>query len=324
MPEPIGGYFGLEPRGGSWTPPPGALALNLARRALEYVLRARRPRALLLPAWLCSVMLEPVRATGVALRPYHVGADFAGPADLAPGPDELLLCVNYFGVRDRQVQALGARWGGRLIVDGSQAFFGPLPAGAHVITSPRKFFGVPDGAFLWTDGRLDEPLDEDDSTGRDTHLRGRLQDGPQAHYPEFQRRERALSSVPLRRMSAATADHLAHVDVAGARARRLDNFRRLHQLLGDRNELPLAEEDTAGPLAYPFLGGGPGLRRRLIGEGIFVPTYWPELTDDRLDPTERRFRDRLLPLPLDQRYGPGHMERIAAAVLRLADDEGTR
>jgi hypothetical protein len=63
-------------------------------------------------------------------------------------------------------------------------------------------------------------------------------------------------------------------------------------------------------MVYPFLGG-PELRKRLIQEQIFVATYWPNIFD-WCTPTDREWQlaEQLIPLPIDQRYGPAEMARI--------------
>ena len=68
-------------------------------------------------------------------------------------------------------------------------------------------------------------------------------------------------------------------------------------------------------MVYPYLTKDGSLRRRLIEERVFVATYWPNVLQwcgegDQ----EYRLAERLLPLPIDQRYGRAQMERIAALV----------
>jgi dTDP-4-amino-4,6-dideoxygalactose transaminase len=59
------------------------------------------------------------------------------------------------------------------------------------------------------------------------------------------------------------------------------------------------------------------VRSALQQQRIYVATYWRELLDDpALGAAARRWTACMLPLPIDQRYDDGDMERVAGAVLQ--------
>ncbi len=64
---------------------------------------------------------------------------------------------------------------------------------------------------------------------------------------------------------------------------------------------------------YPLLvENGESIRRRLQRQKIYIPTLWPDVYDlCGRDSTEYNLAQNILPLPVDQRYGPDDMEELA-------------
>jgi hypothetical protein len=125
-------------------------------------------------------------------------------------------------------------------------------------------------------------------------------------------------------ISAATVSLLGGVDVATVKATRRRNFLRLQELLGEDNALTLTLTDDAVPFCYPMLPRRHVRREALAEAGIFVPTYWADCVK-RGHATfawEMDLAQRLLPLPIDHRYTPEDMERVAGCVLALSTERG--
>ncbi len=195
-------------------------------------------------------------------------------------------------------------------MDDTQAFFRRGAAGVRSFNSARKFFGVPDGAYLYGVDGIDDlpPSDSDDFD----HLLARRA-GDASAWEQFKRHEARVGVEP-RRMSAVTDRLLRSIDMEGARRARRANFEYLHGALRSLNEiaLPLDGVAAAGPMCYPFLPAADLDRESLARAGVFVPTLWPEL-DARPSAGfewERRVARRLLPLPIDHRYGEADMDTI--------------
>ena len=71
----IGGYFGFEELIHKEYYP-SLIALNTARSALLYVLKARGIRKLYIPFYLCSSVSSMLDREGYEYEFYHVGKDF--------------------------------------------------------------------------------------------------------------------------------------------------------------------------------------------------------------------------------------------------------
>ena len=66
-----------------------------------------------------------------------------------------------------------------------------------------------------------------------------------------------------------------------------------------------------GPMAYPFFSIDKELREKLKANQIYVPKYWPNVSNwVKEDSVENRLSENLLLLPVDQRYGKKEMKKI--------------
>jgi hypothetical protein len=296
-----------------------AAALASGRACWHVVLRACRPRRVLLPFFICDAVLQPLVATGTPFEFYAIARSFR-PANMSePADDELILVVNYFGVLTAFAEDCARRQPDRVVVDDTQAFFRRGRRDAWSFNSARKFFGVPDGAFLYGPADGIGELPPSDAADCD-HLLTRLAGDDGEAWEQFKRHEARIGIEP-RAMSAISRRLLAAVDMSRARRKREENFGLLHARLGAVNTiaLPLDGFGSDGPMCYPFLPVADVDRRALNRLGIFVPTLWPEIESrtGRGFDWERHVAQRLLPLPIDHRYGSDAMDTLAHSVLQV-------
>ena len=118
-----------------------------------------------------------------------------------------------------------------LIVDNSQAFFS-MPEKYPTFYSPRKFFGVPDGAYLYTEKLLDEDLERDTSYNYCSHLLKRFDLGSQRGYEDYKNVEESFSNRPLKIMSKLTESILSSINYEKVKSIRKQNFHHIHKQLG--------------------------------------------------------------------------------------------
>lgn len=305
--KPIGGYFELElPQRSEYHST--AIALNTGRNALEYILRARGYKHVYLPYYSCEVLLEPFRKLGVDYTFYHIDERLEIAAPMTLGDGDALLFINYYGLKHDYCEALVARYGKRLIVDNTQAFYALPTNGIDTFYSCRKFFGVADGAYLYCDQPLNMELEQDQSWQRMDYLLKRADISAEAAYADFRAQSEKLKDNPIRRMSHLTHRIMASIDYKQAATRRRENFAFLDEALKGKNRISLPLADDAVPMVYPFLTDDDGLRQRLIENKIFVAQYWPNVLDwCEKGYTDHQLTKQLLPLPVDQRYGTEEM-----------------
>ena len=330
MHREIGGYLELERFSGTLLHEK-ALALSSGRACLSYLIQQRQIRKILLPDFLCDVVALTCRRGGVQIRTYPVGEDLrpqtlrsgaeqpasrdASPGAeilLQPEADEWLYLVNFYGqLSQEEIAAYAARFP-RLILDNAHAYFAPPLPGVDTLYTCRKFLGVSDGGFLYTDAPPLNP-ERDESHGRMGFVLGRFERPAGEFFPEASRNNDALGFEP-KRMSLLTENLLRAVDEETVRQKRTENFARLHQALGGINRLPLRPAE--GAYAYPLrLPEGEAIRKELIRRKIYVPQLWPNVLQEQPEnSTASRLTREILPLPCDQRYGREEMAFVIDAV----------
>ena len=312
--ESIGGYFSLElPQRDEYHK--DALRLNTGRNCLEYVLRARGYKKVYVPYYTCEAVMEPVIKLDIPYEYYHVDIHLEIRDHFTLKADEALLYTNYYGLKQRYVEQLAERIGKRLIVDNTQAFFAkPLP-GIDTFYTCRKFFGVADGAYLYSDAELDEEIEQDYSYDRMAHLLKRIDLSAEEGYADFRKADDGLDNQSIRKMSKLTQRMMQSIDYEAAAKRRRENYLMLHEALGGENNLELPLEDDAVPMVYPYLAPVKGLREKLIENKVFVARYWPNVLDwTAKEDVEYLLACQMQPLPVDQRYGEEEMKRIIEIV----------
>jgi len=309
-----GGYHELELAAGKEYHR-DCLKLNSGRNALEFILRSNKYSKVFLPYYTCDVLLTPIIRAGVGYKHYSIGKDLLPLFDFTIlQEDEAVVVTNYFGLLDSYIGTLSGM--GNIIVDNAQAFYAKPVIGMDTFYSPRKFFGIPDGAYLAPKNKdlackLYQELAQDESWDRCVHLLKRLDDQIEGGYKDFKKLSPVFQALPLRKMSELTYRMLDSIDYDGVRDKRRANYKRVHTALGKHNKLTLALEEDCVPLAYPFLSSVKGLRDKLIAQGIFVPQYWANVSGwASKDSFESDLAENLVAIPIDQIYDDSDIRSI--------------
>lgn len=315
--EPIGGYFSLELNEGRERHS-HAIHLNAGRYALEYILKARKYRKIYLPYYICDSVMEPIKRQGVKYEFYHINEQLEPATELHPQADEAVLWVNYFGLKDRRASSFCYAYP-NTILDQTQAFYSEQgnyydDPTVHCDTfySCRKFFGVPDGAYLYTNCMINEEIPQDESFDRMTFLTKRIDRSPQEAYADFQAHDEKMSTVGMRRMSRLTEAMMHGIDYTIKANRRIQNFHILDDALRATNNFKGDMDYATVPLVYPYLvEDGVRLRQHLIERQVFCARYWPNVLEwCKPGDFEYLLAENLVCLPIDQRYGDEEMNQI--------------
>lgn len=309
----IGGYFGLEElRHEEYYS--NLIAVNNARNALLYILRAKHIRKLYIPYYLCDTIYRLCEREKISYEFYHVDSAFMPLFDRRLEKNEALYVVNYYGQITSE-EELKDRYK-NIIFDNAQAFFRKPIKGIDTVYSCRKFFGVPDGGYVSTDCELEEKLPTDVSMNRMKHILGRYEgNSASVYYADFNANDETFYELELRYMSKLTHNIMGAIDYQFVKRKREDNFSVLHQYLKDENLLHIHLPE--GPYAYPFLcKNSTVVRQRLIENKIYIPTLWHGVKGTEI---EKSFASNILPLPCDQRYRETDMLRIVEEIRNVRE-----
>lgn len=317
----IGGYFELElPKGEHYHK--NAIRLNTARNCFEYVLRARGYAKVYIPYYTCEKMLEPIQKLGLDYEFYHINEQLEPQSLPRLTEKEAFLYTNYFGLKQGCVRHLALELGSRLIVDNAQAFYAEPLNGIDTFYSARKFFGLSDGAYLYTDNTLQQEFEQDYSFNRMSHLLKRVDLGAEAGYQDFRVNDDALIGQDIKIMSKLSDSILAGIDYESAKRTRRNNYMYLDKGLGSSNHIHFELDETAAPMVYPYLTNIEDLKMRLISEKVFVATYWPNVfnwcDEEKL---EYQMAKSICYLPIDQRYSSGDILQIIQTIKKYKNEK---
>lgn len=309
----IGGYFELEHLI-SDEYYKGLIHLNTARNALLYLIKLKEIEKVYIPYYLCNSVSDMLQKFGYKYEYYRIAADFSPIFNKNLKEQEYLYIVNYFGqLSEEKILSLKDQHK-QIIIDNSQAFFQRPLSLIDTIYSCRKFFGVPDGAYLSTDKKLDEELEIDISKGRIEHLLGRFEGKASDYYSDFLEVDEQFNGATLKQMSKLTRNLMGAIDYRNVFRKRNSNYRYLEKELYKFNQIKLIS--PRGPFCYLFYSkNGLQLRKDLAEKKIYIPTLWKNvLNTTPKESIEYQYSANLLPIPCDQRYDLEDMKYIVECI----------
>ena len=297
-----------------------AIALNCGRGALEYLCEAKKIKKLYLPCFLCSSVPNLCKKIGVDFEYYPINKNFEPVFQQELGVGEWLYIVNFYGQLSNDYLNGWKQKYGRVIVDNAQSYYQLPVQGVDTLYTCRKYFGVSDGAFLYTDAQLDREIPKDESFDRMHFLLGRYERVANEFYGEYVANNQLFATEPVKKMSRLTENLLRGIDYEAVAKKRQENFDFLDAELGSRNELTL--KSVNGAFMYPLLiKNGSVIRKVLQKEKIYIPTLWPNVMEEcKEDSLEYRYATDILPIPVDQRYGENDMKYLVEVIKRVSSE----
>lgn len=304
----IGGYIELDTYTGQMLHDDG-IKLNCGRNALAYLIKAKNIKKINIPKFMCDSNDKVLSENGVEVVYYTIGLDFKPKIK---DYDGWLYVVNFYGqLSNDYILALG----NNVIVDNAQAYFQEPISGVDTLYTCRKFFGVPDGAILYTN-RFIEVSQRDVSYKRMSFLLGRFERNAGEFYQEYVDNNCVFKNEPLKNMSKLTENLLHGIDYDLVKDKRTKNFVYLHNRLSCINKLNLSVPE--GPFMYPlYIDNGHEIRKKMLIQKIFIPTLWPAVFNlCSENDLEYDMAKNILPIPIDQRYGLEEMEYICCLIYK--------
>ena len=308
----IGGYIEFETFHSDMLYDDG-IKLNCGRNGFAYLIESRNIKKVRFPKMMCDSNDKVLSKYDLNVRYYSIGSDLK-MEDITLDEDEWLYVVNYYGqLTDEYIMSLKKKYD-RIILDNAQAYFHRPVKGIDTIYTCRKFFGVADGAILYTDAKLDRQLPVDESFGRMNFLLGRFERTASEFYGEYAANNDMFFDEPVKRMSRLTDNILHGIDYDLIERKRTENFRTYHEALASVNKLEL--NIPAGAFMYPlYIENGRTIRKKLQDVKIYIPTLWPNVLENcTKSDAEYDMAENILPLPCDQRYSHNEIKYVIEAI----------
>lgn len=311
----IGGFFELELPHNGLPLHPKAYALSTGRACMMVMLRYLSPKRVYVPFYTCDAVLEPFTKLNIETKFYALDITFY-PLDLPRLDDgEYLLWTNYFGVFGDHTNKIKKRFGKQVLLDDTHAFFNQGHIDYWSFTSARKYFGVPDGAFLYAPLKLDLHLERFKAISIKHGFLRRLGLQKEA-YEAYRKYEQGLDCSEFG-ISEVSEGILRGVDISNVAKVRRRNFDFLHSFLGQYNQLTF-QQILDVPFCYPFLPTFRVNREFLYSNEIFIPSLWSDIFKRNVDgfDFEKHISSELLPLPVDHRYTTADLDVLINQLMR--------
>lgn len=322
------------------------------REAIEAVLMDLQHRdavgnkVCILPQYTCDTVILPFIKHGWSIFFYPIDRQLAVDEQMLKGLFEqekpsVLLMHTYYGVDTiKNVRPLIESWRAKqhliFIEDMTQslALWEENGKADYYLGSLRKWFPIPDGAFVCSDHSLDVEV-----RGENREFIGKKQaaqwkkfrylkgdgDSRKEDFLQINREaeEGLYKNNGICRMSRFSRGLLEKFDVEKSLQQRTRNASYLKKhLLGCRKVKAVMDQEAEGPLYFPiFTGQREQLQEWLKAADIFAPVLWPvpEVLTELTDGDTAYAFERLLALPCDWRYTEKDMERIVKRIWEYED-----
>lgn len=315
---------------------------SLCREALLVIARWYRNtyKRVLIPAYTCQTVLDPFLQEGWDIEYYNISKQLRiDTVDLLSKYNSFKpsLCVAhpYYGadLNEDELEALTVlkKGGCVLIEDLTQCVFSTQsdPIFDYFIGSYRKWFPIPDGAFLI--GKVDvEELSENtafvEPMSDAMYLRGVFHRTGDNNIKEISRR---VGNIAISHISGEIVPHkissfstslLNEIDIEETIRKRHDNYRYLYEQLSNSNICAPVDrsidELTCAPLFFPvYVKDRASFQKKLAQHEIYAPVLWPVHTEELLiNESIKEIYNEILMLPIDQRYGIEDMKRMIEVI----------
>lgn len=320
---------------------------SLCREALYAIAESLdgKNKQVLLPAYTCDTVITPFKELGWECHYFSLGKNLRMNRESVKEifrqyQCSLIVVHPYYGMELneeeadllKELHALGSK----IVVDVTQGIYTmqELDFVDYYVGSYRKWFKVPDGAFLKSSQGLENiqhPLEENEdfvsTQKRAMYLRG--------SYFVSQNQQEKDVSIKLNKEAERMVDHKItphkmstfsysilknNNEFIESQKQRIENYRFLHENISKIREVGLVCEDMGevktAPLYFTiYVQDRRALQSTLAEAHIYAPVIWPVVYDEVLiDNNVDYIYKSLLAIPIDQRNSQEEMVRIIETI----------
>ena len=288
---------------------------NTVKAAIYDLVVYLRKKRIYIPYYYCPSTSKAIKDIGIEVYFYHINCNLEIEC-IPDREDSVVVLVDYFGVKNEYVSKKATDYKkADIIIDRAHDFFSEPTLGnnIHNVYSAKKFFGIPDGAYLISRARglgKDELACSYDYAG---YLLMSYECGTNLAYDQKKDTDFLLSNN-YDSMSKLSLGLLKNVDYLRVKEQRLNNYKVLHKEFYD-NELNIPDECTAYQFPLLITKKGIEIKDFLIKNGVFVSTLWAgDDLKENGNYSEINMMNNAVFLPVDQRYDEEDMEYLICLV----------
>lgn len=318
--KPIGGFFELELSKCGSIYHDKAIKLSTGRACLNYIVKVLKPVKVFLPYYCCNALYEPLEINEISYEFYKIDYNFEIIDLPTLKEDEAIIYCDFFGLKQKYISNLLIEYTDKLIIDNTHSFFHKgYNNNNFSFTSARKYFGVPDGAFLYGP-KHNTPVEliEKNVNVKLDHNLHRLLGMQEIGFSEYLDYEKSLGSQ-IEAISIISERLLSAVDFENVKKIRSENFNFFKREFQELNLINIDNELDNG-FCYPLLLNNPIDKSKLFKEKVYIPSLWIETTNRENSseyPIECKLSTEMLLLPIDHRYVLKDLERVASLIKEL-------
>ncbi|MBE6289100.1 MAG: hypothetical protein E7100_02535 [Bacteroidaceae bacterium] len=323
----------------NWDGKDDVTLFSLCREALYFIasLFEKTSKRVLLPAYTCQTVIDPFAELGWQIEYYNITSNLRIDTEDLIGKSEtfapaICLAHPFYGAdlnqEELDVLLLIKQKKCVLVEDLTQCVFSNQRSEIFdfFVGSYRKWFPIPDGAFLVGKGFDNVELDENtifvQYMSDAMYLRGLFHKTNDVNTKEISRRigNVALSyisgQIVPHKMSSFSRKLLAEIDLTTVQKRRMSNYRYLYENFHHIKSCTPVErsmdEITCAPLFFPIYVEDRGtIQKQMAANEIYAPILWPVYSDSLLiNQNIENIYNHILMIPCDQRYTQEDMERV--------------
>jgi hypothetical protein len=308
--KPIGGFFELEIPFKNNVYHNKAIALSNGRACLNLILKTVKPKKVYIPYYTCNALFEPFNSNNIQYELYDINEQLNPVSTPTLKEGEYFLYINYFGIKNDMVGRIIDKYKDKTIIDNVHDFFNKGYDGIWSFTTARKYFGVPDGAYLYSPFTLSEEFERNSDISI-SHLVNRLMGSQELAYRDFLKYEKSLNS-DVKKISKFSEILLSNVDYYNVARIRKRNFQFFMDSLKKYNSLDITYYDDMNPFCYPLLPSNTIDKTKFHREKYYIPSYWIDTINRNIDGynIEKQLSVNLIPLPIDHRYEINDLEKL--------------
>ena len=312
----MGSFIELEyPKGKEYYKDKNVVRLNSGRTAIYHAVKAYGCTKVYLPYYQCETVKFFLERKGIEIKYYNIDSNFI--PQLEPNDDDTaVVIVNYYGIFASTYMSDICKKYKNVIIDNSQAFYAKPLSGCLNVYSARKFFGVPDGAYVvGTPYMFERNMYSDDySSDTSLFLLQRIEYGCEGKaYSSRMLNEERIDAADIMNMSKLTHRLLDGIAYDAVKEKRIENFNLAHSILKEHNMLDIMKfyDYSCVPMVYPFMAEKDGLLEHLISHKHFQGNWWRYLLDIVEQETiEYKLSKYMIPITIDQRYGNDDITKL--------------
>lgn len=324
----------------------GVVQYSLCREALYDIAVHHRGvnNTVLIPAYTCQSVITPFIEAGWTCHYYNIEKDLRIDVAYLKGLNEqvkptMIVVHPFYGMSLNDLESEALREIGEtgvvIVMDLTHCIYAEpeLDFVDYYVGSYRKWFPIPDGAFLKSDradSHIPAPQKENvEFVTREAdamYLRGRYFETGTLQFKAISIRLSKLADhfadnhIEPHRMSSFSSERMQRQNGQEIKLKRRENYVFLFNHVKQNHNCTFVCPDSAEvlntPLYFPiFVEKRESLQKALAESHVYAPVLWPlETTDVLISQDIRYIYDHILAIPCDQRYGGEEMVRIVRVI----------